>query len=356
MSHAVGEVPSDRCGYTYDVSTLRDIGAVSCWRETWRDEDRCLWHAETDVKPRDELEAWRPEAPERLDGAVLGQVSLNGVDWFEGCRLVGAELSGVDLHDASLAGADLRDASLEHVAARRANFSEVDLEDASLNVCDLRDADLTGARLDQAVFANVRISRATAFGSTTVYEAELDEGPDRDDDEYLRAAQAAIWSYREIRELHERNALPIESRRYYLDEKDMRRRVDWHQGNYADALKAEGSRWVTGYGMSYWRVLATSAAFILLCAALYPLTGGIQETAGGDTTTWSLESPEDAPPFYIAYIFVRSLYFSAITFSTLGYGDIRPVGAVARGLAGAESLLGSVLSALLVFVLTRRIS
>jgi hypothetical protein len=210
---------------------------------------------------------------------------------------------------------------------------------------------MRGAGFDQAVFANVRISRTTTFGDTTVYERELDGGED-----YLRAAQAAIWSYREIRELHERNALPIESRRYYLDEKDMRRRVDWHEGNYANALKAEGSRWVTGYGMSHWRVLGTSAILILLCAAIYPLTGGIEESLGGDTTTWSLESPEDAPPYWIAFIFVKSLYFSMITFSTLGYGDIRPVGGAARALAGVESLLGSILMALLVFVLTRRIS
>ncbi|WP_123538554.1 pentapeptide repeat-containing protein [Halosimplex salinum] len=347
------EIPSDRCGYTYDESTVRDIGATTCWREVWEDEDRCLWHADVDVKPRAALEDADPGDQERLDGAVLRRVSLNGVDWFEGCTLVGAELTAVDLHDASLARVDLREASLEHVAARRADFSEANLEDASLNVCDLRGTDLTGARFDQAVFSNVRISRSTTFGETVVYEDELDG---LEEDSYLRSAQAAIWSYREIRDLHEGNALPIEARSYYLDEKDMRRRLAWHEGKYGTALKAEGSRWVTGYGMSHWRVLGASAALIVACAIMYPLTGGIQETAGNDTTTWSLESPEDAPPYYVALILVKSLYFSAITFSTLGYGDIRPVGAAARGVAGVESLLGSILMALLVFVLSRRIS
>ena len=345
--------PSERCGHVYDVSTLSDIGAVCCWRPVWEEEDRCLWHADVSVKPRDALTDQKPDGNERLDGATLSRVSLNGVDWFEECTLVGADLTAVDLHDASLSGADLREASLEHVSARHADFSEANLGDAALNVCDLRSADLTNARLDQASFSNVRISRTTTFGRTSIYEDELDG---IDDESYLQRAQAAIWTYREIRTLHENNALPIEARRYYLDEKDMRRRADWHEGNYATALKAEGSRWVTGYGMSHWRVLGTSAALILLCAALYPLTGGIQETVGSDTTTWTLESPKDAPPFWLAHILVRSLYFSVITFSTLGYGDIRPIGTVARWLAGAESLLGSILMALLVFVLTRRIS
>lgn len=49
----------------------------------------------------------------------------------------------------------------------------------------------------------------------------------------------------------------------------------------------------------------------------------------------------------------KSLYFSVVTFATLGYGDIQPIGTVARFLAGIEALLGALLAALLVFVLTR---
>ena len=236
-NHGAQAAPSDRCGYVYDVSTLPDTGAVSCWRPVWEDEDRCLWHLDISVKPRDALADRQPRENERLDGAVLGRVSLNGVDWFEDCSLIGAQLTAVDLNDASLSGADLREASLEHVSARRTDFSGANLEDAALSVCDLRSADLTNVRLDQAAFSNVRISRSTTFGKTSVYEDEL---TDVDDEWYLQRAQAAIWTYREIRTLHENNALPIEARSYYLDEKDMRRRADWHEGNYATALKAEG--------------------------------------------------------------------------------------------------------------------
>lgn len=349
-----GEVPSDRCGYAYDVSTLVDVGAMVCWRPVWDDADRCIWHADRDAKPREAVEDAKLDCPERLDGAVLKRMSLNGVDWFEESVFIGAELTAIDLHDASLTAADLREASLRHVDARRADLSRVDLEDATVNVCDFRDADLSDVRFDQSVFTNVRISRGTAFGETTVYEDEIAES---DDGDYLRSAQAAIWSYREIRNLHESNALPIEARHYHLEEKDMRRRVDWHEGNYGQALMSEGSRWATGYGMSPWRVLAVSAAVIVLSALLYPLTGGIQETAtAGETNTWTLENPEDAPAYFVFFVFAKSLYFSTITFSTLGYGDIRPIGSVARAIAGVESVLGSLLMALLVFVLTRRIS
>lgn len=51
---------------------------------------------------------------------------------------------------------------------------------------------------------------------------------------------------------------------------------------------------------------------------------------------------------------LMNLYFSVVTFTTLGYGDIQPSNAATRALAGVESLLGAALIALLVFVLGRR--
>ena len=47
-------------------------------------------------------------------------------------------------------------------------------------------------------------------------------------------------------------------------------------------------------------------------------------------------------------------YFSAVTFSTLGYGGIQPATATAQLLASVQSLLGGILIALLVAVFARR--
>jgi Ion channel. len=49
-------------------------------------------------------------------------------------------------------------------------------------------------------------------------------------------------------------------------------------------------------------------------------------------------------------------YFSIITFSTIGYGDLSPHGPVSRVLVAVESLAGAVLVALLIFVLGRRVA
>lgn len=52
----------------------------------------------------------------------------------------------------------------------------------------------------------------------------------------------------------------------------------------------------------------------------------------------------------------ESRYFSVVTFATLGYGDIQPIGTSARVVAGVETILGSLSTALLVFVLARLVT
>jgi hypothetical protein len=52
--------------------------------------------------------------------------------------------------------------------------------------------------------------------------------------------------------------------------------------------------------------------------------------------------------------YLTSLYFSGMTFSTLGYGDLQPATWTVRLFATVESFIGALLTALLVFVLGRR--
>ena len=52
--------------------------------------------------------------------------------------------------------------------------------------------------------------------------------------------------------------------------------------------------------------------------------------------------------------FPDSLYFSTITFTTLGYGDFRPLEGLGRILAGSEAFLGAIMMALFVYTFARR--
>ena len=340
----------ERCGYVYEVSPTGELGSACCLRPTWEDHERCVWHAETFGKPLDALESQRPEPGERIDGAKLLGVSLAGVEWLRETILVGATFDDAILHGADFTDTDLRRAAFENVEGVDATFDGANLEDAIFRNADLRGVSFDGAQLYRTVFTDTRINQETDFGEELFYEEAAATSDDRA--EMLTESESAIWIYQTLQSLLEANALPGRSLTYYLREMDLRRRTAWRAGNYLAALRMEGSRWIMRYGSSPWRVLATSVALMVLCAVLYPLTGGIQEVNLDREITYTLEDPQTAPAWLLAEVFFKSLYFSAVTFATLGYGDIQPVGPWARTIAGLESLLGSLLMALLVFVLT----
>jgi hypothetical protein len=51
--------------------------------------------------------------------------------------------------------------------------------------------------------------------------------------------------------------------------------------------------------------------------------------------------------------FWQALYFSVITFTSVGYGDIQPIG-ITRAFASIEALLGIFLISLFVFVFCQK--
>lgn len=95
-----------------------------------------------------------------------------------------------------------------------------------------------------------------------------------------------------------------------------------------------------GYGERPVRVLIAAAMVILVCAIVYSNPGWIAQ--------------RDAA---IEESFLQSLYFSTITFTTLGYGDLYPVAiGPARYVAMAEAIAGSCLTALFIVCLAKKFS
>lgn len=341
---------TERCGYVHNVDGISGIGPACCWRPVRDEDDRCVWHTEQSVK-KEAYEELQPVPGERLDGARFHGASLSSVEWLADCILVGGQFDEAILEEVDLSGADLRQATFRNVNARGAVFDRATLQDASFTVVDLRESSFSDARLYRLNLTDVRIDRETEFDDTVWEEERFNSNPEHPESDYT----AAVWVYRELRYLFKNNAMEERSREYYIRGQDLRRRYTWTKGDYGRALFLEGSRWVMGYGTSPWRILATSAILIVVSAVLYPLTGGIREVEGDQTITYAIADPETAPRGYQIEVFLKSLYFSVVTFSSLGYGDIQPVGGAARLIASVETLLGTLLMALLIFVLTRRL-
>ncbi|MDC7127370.1 MAG: potassium channel family protein, partial [Spirochaetales bacterium] len=51
----------------------------------------------------------------------------------------------------------------------------------------------------------------------------------------------------------------------------------------------------------------------------------------------------------------ENFYFSLITFTTIGYGDIKPVGWLIQAIAGIEGLLGALLMSLFLVTAAKKV-
>lgn len=345
-------MPHERCGFTYEARGYPDLGRGCCWRPTWGGRDRCIWHADAERKPAGALEAAATSHDVRLDGAVLTGATLDDATWPAGTVLVGADVSRSSAESAHFSGADLRNATFDDTSLRGADFRSANLEDAFLRDADLKGTVFVRARLHEADFSRSYVGRDTRFGERIVYEDELDGA---DSLPAKRGAfDAATWTYRMLQYQCRENGLIERTEEFFYREKDLRRRFAWERSDYFHAIRAEGSRYLLGYGYRVRGILLASLFVILAAAAVYPFLGGVRESLPDGTVTYALSPSLDHSLSEAATAFAKSFYLSLESFTTLGIGDVTPAGYAAQVLAGLEALIGYTLVALLISVLARR--
>jgi len=122
----------------------------------------------------------------------------------------------------------------------------------------------------------------------------------------------------------------------------------WQERLIASARysRAKVARETLLYGESPWRIIGGSIGFIIFVALLYPLGEWLRPMEGEPITYSRILGGEPG-------LLLESLYFSTLTFTTLGMGDYEPIG-LGQALATLNTIFGAVLIALLVFVLGRQ--
>lgn len=281
---------------------------------------------------------------------------------FDNAELRFANLTNSWLVNSSFVGANLRRATVDGTNFSRSDMSGCDIEDTALIRTNLRQTNLENTRVFGCQFVDVQIDHETNFGENCWYEVTQMDGVKSDrNPNVARISQLdkAVWTYRAYQQLLRENALPDKVPRYYVREKHARRKLALAENDYLKWLKLSLARWTMLYGESSWRVVGTSIVVILVWTVFYLFAGGIEETVdSSDSVTHSLDLPFgpllDSPPELATTIFAN-LYFSVVTFTTLGYGDVQPSTGAVQLLAGIQSLLGAALIALLVAVLSRRV-
>ncbi|WP_049888680.1 ion channel [Natronococcus occultus] len=290
-------------------------------------------------------------------------------------------IKSVDFSDANFPA----DTTFDGARLSGANFVEADLSGASLERAQLNRAELlgtklVGAKLYGALLGNARIDRETriwpeaqslrrisGFGKSPVdggvwrrlragwrggrvpyccydprYWGPSGTACDSERDMQERLEKAAEM-YGTVETVARDNSLPRLASECFLGRKDVQLRQYWlkdddEERQWLMTIQSFIPSLVARYGESPWRVLGTGTFIVLVCGLAY----------------WAFELIERTGETGGSATLLESIYFSSLTFTTLGYGDFRPVNRAGQFLAVAETAMGVILLAILVFVFGRR--
>ncbi|MDB2272343.1 pentapeptide repeat-containing protein [Halorubrum ezzemoulense] len=280
-----------------------------------------------------------------LSGANLTDVDLRDADLLgtklSDTNLTGAHLQGSNLTDTNFSGANLTAVSLEHTICVRTNLFSVNLTNCKTHGSTLTDVQLnhdTELRSNDRRRQEARLWQKGPFFPPQRCGYDPVVAEEKDDLKLDQLAKAAD-TYQSFEKLARENARPSLQSEMFVLRQDMQRKRHWHNRDYFEWGFAQISRTVFNYGESLGRIITVAVAVIVAYAAIYSQFDLIRD-AGNQFVV----DPIDA------------LYFSTLTFTTLGLGDFQPepTSQAARLLVTSQAASGAVLISIFVFVLGRR--
>jgi len=274
-----------------------------------------------------------------LSGAKLFKANLRGAILMranlETAEMTCADLSGANLEDAQckraglgmaiLEGAHLFRCNLEETTLSLANFQDADLRNSNLRKARIREANLVNADLTNADLREADLSLSTVKGSTFT-NADLREARLR----LISGFEKATWIGVDIRDVNFAGAYRM--RRNIIDQ------------NFIKEFRAAGRLsaalyylwWITsdcGRSMLRW------CLWIMILSLFYAWLFTFVEIDYGEYRTW-------LSPFY----------YSVVTLTTLGYGDIMPASIGGQCIAMMEVISGYMMLGGLLSIFSNKIA
>jgi hypothetical protein len=229
----------------------------------------------------------------KLQRTILHFAHLRGAD-LEDANLQGAKLWGANLQGADLGGANLQGAELLRADLQGAKLFHANLQGAYIGGANLQGADLRGAKLQDANFTGAFVN-----GSTSFLYCEIDEDTNfRDtalENTRINSATKTLLKYNI-------------------------RRMNWEDWYKEHQFLQWPVRWfwsISNYGISTLRIIVWFFGLALVFAGLYYILSVVSPPGVVNSL---VEGKEGLVPGWL--IPFRSIYFSIVTMTTLGFGDM----------------------------------
>ena len=252
----------------------------------------------------------------RLGGAVLFEAELTGCELLSAdladanlssCRAAGAGFESANLANAAMFSADLKGATFTKANLRGADMRRTDLQEARLREADISEVDLTRSNLQKADLEGSCVDKATFIDADLCYSRLRG----------LKGYATANWIGADVHGVNFTGAYL--TRRIIMDQ------------NYLHEFRTQSRAnavmywlwWITSdCGRSF---LRWGACIFLLLSVFSVLFNFVAVDYGEYPTA------------------ISSFYYSVVTLTTLGYGDVLPASMAAQILAMVEVIIGYVM-------------
>ena len=304
-----------------------------------------------------------------LSDANLKKSNISGAD-FHGAKMRYANLSGVQGEGAKFQQANMRHICLRKANLKDANFSSADLKDSDLDGAHLRDtnfqsaymkranlkrtfiggANFRDANLDNATIKYAELNSKSNFKSANLFQCKFDysslkNAHDKLDKVVIQERNGNYLEahdvYLDLKNYFRREGLYDISGEYFYREKLMERKILANSKYFQDKLKWFISLLYSalcGYGEKPYRVIISSFVIIFIFGTIYMVSNGIIPNSAYDLHWYD------------------NYYFSVVTFTTLGFGDIHPSDSVFIKICTMlEAFTGAFMIALFVVTFSRRL-
>lgn len=275
----------------------------------------------------------RAKTNETISNFNLSYANLSNINLVNKGSHSGYKINNCDFYKTNFENAHCFKVDFSGSSLMKANFKKANLHFANLRNCNLLGTNFDHAKLENVIWDENILQEREAHNSSN-FEEKLD---------YYQQAEEI---YRNLRKITEADGLFETAGWFFQKEMKMRRK---QMPRYS--LKRFISKIVEfscGYGERPLRIVLISALVIIVFSMVFFLTG---LNYNDQTIIFSFSNSL----FQNIENFFNSLYFSVVTFTTLGYGDILPLG-ISKFFAAIEALLGGFILALFVVVFVKKMT
>ena len=285
-----------------------------------------------DAQTKTELEALN-KSGEKLSGINLKHADM------EDAYLVESDISESDLTRANFKNVSMYGSNLEGSNLFKANFEGANLKNSNLRGCNLLGANLTNTKLENVDWGD---------NYKVVNELEAEDAIKSGDVEKARDKyKEAEDVYRAVKLSLQSQTLGDETGEFFIREMIAKRK----QFPKFSLLRL-GSKLIdltTGYGEKMGNIAYTMLGIIISSAILFGLDG---VSYNGKTVAFETIGTDIGYSFFETL--VNLFYFSVVTYSTVGYGEILPIGLLGKIVMMFEGMIGGIVMSVFIIAMYKK--